>query len=278
MTLGTAQSIRTTGFSYRGIELPALEIDTASKWMGNDRVTLLPEYNGGMDPAVYEKANGSCPLVWKVGLYQVGRDLHLGLGDAQALPEDVREAGMLVYSQYARAGVYVGGVFHRDAVLFEPGATTGWGPRPGDGFVAARYFRDIKGFEPDGDACKIVPHYDTKELKIWLPPGNGRFIVPTGDGTFHPDAGTPLETLSYRKAAARRWVKMEPGLKTTQANRGLSRFYRADSGVRAVLSGESEKNGPMCILITVEPQQCSRGGCTPDDLDFFGSLPIRRVF
>jgi len=244
MTLTThTLKMKTPGFRYAGFDVPGLNISTS---LINDLGTSEP---------AYKLASKSIPLAWKVALYMVGRDLAFGIEDAESLPEPVMEAGRLVYSECHRkkgeGGIPVG-VWHKDAVLFLPRSEKpkGMWPMP-NGYALAKYFKDIMCLKENGD---IEPSPDTIEEYVWLPPGNGGFIIPpeSGEGTYHQVTGTPRQTIRNKKKVIKRLV--EAGLTGEQAKNELSRFYRADSGVHAVYSSCNEdSDGPLCVNLYCAP-------------------------
>lgn len=237
MVTETAQKLNIPGFTYRGFDVPGLEIST-------DLIDNLET-----NKQVYELAPKSVPLAWRVGLYMVGRDLALGNEDAEALPEPVRQAGSMVYEDcQARKGR---GVWHKDGVIFGPESTIRGSIRPGKDYVAARFFQNIEGFEEGDDAWKIKPSPKTREERIWVPYGDGRFIVPTMDGAYNPTTGTPFEIIADRNKAIKRWVDAD--LTEEQAEKEISRFYRGD-GVCAVYSWSSDYGGPLCVSLYYEPR------------------------
>ena len=142
MPIATQTRIKIPGFAYRGFEVPALE-------MPIDIISNL----GTSEPA-YKLAPNSTPLAWRVALYSVGRDEALGEEYVEMLPTSVREAGRLVYfdAQERRAG----GGWHKDGVLYLSRDQTPKGMRqPKDeGYVLAKYFKDIEGFNENGE---IIP-------------------------------------------------------------------------------------------------------------------------
>jgi len=226
------QVLQTPAFTYRGFDIPALDVPGE-----------LIDNLGTAEPA-YKLAPKSAPLAWRVGLYMVGRDLELGEDDAETLPEPVRQAGRMAYEDcQARRGR---GAWHKDGILFEPEATIRGSVRPGKDYFAARFFRDIEGFEQTDDGWKIKPSPDTRESRIWVPYGSGHFIVPTGDGAYNPITGTPFETIKDRDRAINRWL--DAGLTEEQAEAELSRFYRG-SNVNAVSSWSFGSNGPLCVSL-----------------------------
>lgn len=236
-TVETVDIVKTPAFTYRGFNIPSLEVPAQ----------LIDDLNTG-EPA-YKLAPKSTPLSWTVGLYMVGRDLMLGESDAEALPEPIREAGKMVYTKaQAREGE---GIWHKDAVLIEPGAGIKGSVRPGNDYVAARFFKGIEGFEKTDDGWKINPTPDTEESRIWVPYGDGRFIVPTSDGAYNPITGTPFETIADREKAIKIWADAE--LTEKQAGREVSRFYRGN-GVHAVYSWSSDSSGPLCVLLDNVPR------------------------
>jgi len=238
MPTETAQSLKTPAFSYRGFDIPALDISA-------DIIADL----GTSEPA-YKLAPKSAPLAWRVGLYMVGRDLVLDEEDAKSLPEPVRQAGAMVYGDcHARTEPGKGsGAWHKDGILFEPGTSIKGSMRPGDDHIAARYFIDIEGFDEKTGDIKPFPH--TREERIWVPYGDGRFIVPTRDGAYDPVTGIPLETIADSKKAIKRWV--DTGLTQEQAEAELSKFYRSGSGIRAVLSWSGGGSGSLCVIARSE--------------------------
>lgn len=247
------QNLRIPGFQYRGIDVPGLEIDVPG--------LKIPDYFS--DPGVitvgairhsellYELASNSVPLAWKAGLYLVGRDLALGIGDAFWLPELVKKAGEIVYSHAQKPDAR--SVVHKDAVLFEPGATIKGNTRP-KGCIAAKYFKDIEGFDTEIEEIKSSPQ--TKMEHVWVPKGKGRFIVPTRYGAYHPVTGTPLETIEDREKAIKRWV--DAGLTGEQASDELSRSYiNGNPGTWLVTSSSNRYDGPFCIRLDGRPTNSS---------------------
>lgn len=253
MAVETAKTAKIPGFTYREFDVPAIGM----------LAPLIGDLGTG-EPA-YKLAPKSTPLSWRVALYTVGKDLSLGIEDAESLPTPVKEAGRLVYSDaQARQGR---GCWHKDGVYILPRSDTPKGMRQpeDDNFVLARYFKDIESFE-DKDGWKINPSPNTREELVWLPFGDGSLVVPTMDGAYNPVTGTPFETIIDRKEAVKRWVSA--GLTEEQTEKELSRFYKRSEGTAAVSSWSSDAGGPMCVFL----------GDMPDSgYDDLGSFPASRA-
>ncbi len=241
MATKAAQKIALPGFRYGGFDVPALD--------------LSPSLIDGLGTSeqAYKLAPKSVPLSWKVGLYMVGRDLGLGSQEADALPGPVKEAGRMVYSDAQKRKAE--GVWHKDGVLFVPRDQAPKGMlQPNDSYALARYFKNTDGFEQKGDVWTIKPSPQTEETLVWLPKGGGSFVVPTMDGLYNPITGTPFETIGNKEEAIKRLVKA--GLTEqlpNKDNKEISRFYRADSGARAVVSWSNGDYGPLCVDVSYEP-------------------------
>ena len=232
MAVEIAKTMNIPGFAYRGFDVPAIGMPAC----------LVDDLGTG-EPA-YKLAPKSSPLSWRVALYTVGRDLSLGVGYAESLPTPVREAGRLVYSDAQERKD--SGVWHKDGAYILPrsDASKGMLQPKDDGFVLARYFRDVEGFE-DKDGWEIIPSPNTREELVWLPFGDGSFVVPTMDGAYNPITGTPIETIRDRKEAVKRWIKAD--LTEEQAEKEISSFYRRSEGTAAVGSWSDGLSGPLCV-------------------------------
>lgn len=239
MTTKAAQKVKLPGFRYGGFDVPGLELSAS-----------LTDDLGTSEQA-YKLAPKSAPLSWKVSLYMVGRDLEIGSEEAEALPNPVKEVGRMVYSDCQKRKAE--GTWHKDGVLFVPRSQAPKGVlQPNDdNYALARYFKDIEGFEEKGDAWAVKPSAQTEELFVWVPKGCGSYVVPTMDGSYNPVTGTPFETIEDRKEAVKRWVNA--GLTEQQTDKEISRFYRADSGTRAVSSWSGDNVGPLCVYLVGEP-------------------------
>lgn len=229
------ECVKTPAFSYKGFDIPALDVPT----------NLINDLNT-KEPA-YKLAPKSSPLAWRAGLYTVGRDLAMDEADAESLPEPIRQAGSMVYKDcQAREGR---GVWHKDGIVFEPEATIKGKVRPGEHYIAARYFINIEGFDKETHEIKTLS--STREERIWVPRGDGNFIVPTKYGAYDPITGMPFETIIDRNEAIKRWTKAN--LTEKQAKKEISRFYRGSSGTYAVSSGSNDSNGPLCVFVDFKP-------------------------
>ena len=239
MTTETATKTETLsfpGFRYAGINVPGSEIPAS----------LYSDLGSG-EPA-HVLAPRSSPLSLKVGLYMVGRDLELGIGDAESLPSDVKEAGRAVYAEcQAKRGR---GHWHKDAVMIRPGDTIPGQSKPGDDYVVGIFFQNIKGFSKPNGRWDIDATPDTKEEKLWLPVGGGRYIVPARYGAYN-SFGVPDETVEKEKEAIERWKSA--GLTEDQARRELSRFYRGEEGLFAVYSWSYDLIGPLGVDLSGGP-------------------------
>ena len=228
-------------FTYRGFDVPAIGMPAC----------LVDDLGTG-EPA-YKLAPKSSPLSWRVALYTVGRDLSLGVEDAESLPTPVKEAGRLVYSDaHERKGR---GGWHKDGVYILPRseAPKGMLQPKDDRFVLARYFKDIEGFEQKEDGWKIKPSANTREELVWLPFGECSFVVPTKEGAYNPITGTPFETVRDRREAAKRWVSA--GLTEEQADKEISEFWRENDGVAVVGSWSCGSGyGPLRVIIYNDPR------------------------
>ena len=233
------QKLKVPGSSYRNFNLPNLSL-------GAELIENL-----GTSEEAYKLAPKSAPLAWRVALYTVGRDLEIGEPLADGLPESVKEAGRLVYKDaHDRKARNASGCWQKDGFLYLKRSDAPKGARAPEGFVPGKYLKNIEGFdEKHGYAIKPSP--ETEEFLIWLPEGEGSFIVPTMDGAYHPHTGTPFETIKDRDKAIKRWV--DNGLTEEQAIKELSRFYRMTEGTAAVLSWSNGSYGPLCVCLDLEP-------------------------
>ncbi len=253
MSSKKAQNMKLPGFGYMGFDIPGLELSEA----------LVDDL--GISESAYKLAPKSAPLSWKVGLYMVGRDLEMGSDDAEALPSTIKKAGRMVYSDCQKRKCK--GAWHKDGVLFLPRNQAPKGmlqPRD-EGYVLARYFKDIEGFEENDYGWRIKPSPQTEETLVWVPKGGGSFVVPTMDRSYNPLTGTPFETVENKKEAVKRWIKS--GLTIYQAEKELSKLYRSYSGTHAVFSWSSDGNGPLCVSLALEPRYRHSG---------IGSFPAYR--
>ena len=112
------------------------------------------------------------------------------------------------------------------------------------------YFSDIEKVENAGKGYNIRSKNSTTKTFLWLPPGNGSFIVPTRSGIHDHVTGMPLETVGDRAEAKRRW--MLSGLSDIEAEREISCFFRempegARYGITCSMSGD--ESGPLGISI-----------------------------
>jgi hypothetical protein len=169
------------------------------------------------------------PLVHRVVLDVIGRDVEWGMKDAEALPDGVKEAGIAVRGRQGICGT------HNDALVFIPKSETPKGMRQmPDPYRLARYHKGIE-FPEEMVSCgpqawTLSTREDDlpsrEQTYIWLPQTgnakNPRYIVPTGEGAYHRVTGTPFETIEGREEAIERW--REAGLTREEAERELSTF------------------------------------------------------
>jgi hypothetical protein len=134
------------------------------------------------------EAPRSSPLIWRFGLYRIGRNLQWNLPDVQGLPEKARNAGKLVYSVIQKYRHVMFGAWHSDVVQAS-----------GNSMI---YLRGIKKFEYADSLLKPVEFEFRKDLEN-VP--RGGFVVPTEDGEVDPETGIPFETVGERDVAIRRW-------------------------------------------------------------------------
>jgi len=251
MPTEVAKALKVPGFSYRGFAVPNLTL-------GAELIDNL----GTGEPA-YKLAPKSAPLSDRVALYIVGRDLAIEEPLASDLPDSVKEAGRLVYEGcQARQGR---GCWHKDGVLYLRSDENHKGATVPSGFVPAKYFKDIIGFNQEGDAWKINPSPQTEEFNVFLPESDA-FIVPTMDGAYNPLTGTPFETIKDRSKAIKRWLDAD--LTEEQAEKELSRFYRRNEGTAAVYSWSDANDGPLCVDLDHGPG---------DRCTYLGSFPASRA-
>ncbi len=237
MSAETKATIKFPGFAYSGFDVPALE-------MSESLIEGL-----GTNKKAYELATDSMPLVWRVALYTVGRDLAWGV-DVN-LPQPVKDAATLVYADaQGRKGR---GGWHKDGILYlsRDQAPKGMRQPEDKDYVLAKYFIDIGGFEQKDDKWKIKTSPTTREEFVWLPKGGGAYAVPTCDGVYNHLTGTPIETIEDSEKAIKRW--METGLTEEQALKELSRNYRKDSGIAVVGSWSDACSGPLCVDLDSGP-------------------------
>ena len=225
-------------FSYRGFSVPGMALD--EEFIGEPMIYKT----------AYEFALESAPLSWMVALYEVGGGLARQEPFAGGLPDAVKEAGRKVYGFCQSRPNH--GVWHRDGVRLLRGSEKPRGVIAPDGFVPAKYFREIEGFELDGHTRREITLSDNTEVFDILLPEGDAFVVPTNDGVYNPHTGTPFETVKDEDEAVRRWL--DAGLTESQVRLGLSKFYREkESGAFAVYSWSSHINGPFCVNMLRSP-------------------------
>jgi len=95
-----------------------------------------------------------------------------------------------------------------------------------------------------GGRWEITDGKHTERIRLLLPPAG--FVVPTRDGLYRFDTGTPFATIRKRKKAIREWVKFE--YKPEVAEREISYFEPGEprSGKAAVLRLYNNQ-GPFSI-------------------------------
>lgn len=246
-------------FSYRGFDVPAIGLPDS-----------LIDDLGTYKPA-YELAPKSIPLAWRVAFYTIGGDLSLGIESANSLPDAVKEVGGLVYSASEREGGW-----HKDGVSILPrsDAPKGMLQPNGEGFVLARYFKDIAGFEKKNGGWEVKPSANTNESLVWLPQGMGH-VVPTRDGVYNPVTGTPFETITIRDriGALKRWVS--ESLTEKQAAKQMSEFYRMNE--ESTFAVGSWAGSTSYLLLGDVPLLISLG-CEPSAYySNIGSFPAIRM-
>lgn len=251
-TPGNLKTKNTPSFDYMNFRVPGLSdygvlLYSDSGFHVNPQLVLNHEDKGPL----YIMNGGMEPLVLRSAFYTIGRDLLLMDAEkAERLAPEVRMAAKSVYRQ-ARQKLRKG-AWHGDCFVFieKPDVPKGILHPSDEGYMPAWCYSDVEKVVPDGDGYKIETKSTTTETFLWLPPGEGRFIVPTKDGTYHPVTGTPFETVKDRKEAKKRWVSM--GLSDTEADMEISRFYRElpkdrKYGISCSLSGD--ECGPFGISI-----------------------------
>jgi len=247
------ETLNFPGFKYNVFERPAGRID----------LSLYSDIGSGEPASVL--APRSSPLADKVAFYTIGRDLTLGLEQAEALPEPVKRIGRAVYEdcQKRRRGEEsYQATWHKDAVLIEPEATIPGNPRPGKDYVAARYFQNIERFKEDESDVVATPQ--TVEERLWLPMGDGKYMFPdVGQNTRF---GLPQRTGEFGEVV-KAYVNADLGLTEEAASREASKFFRGNEGLFAVGSDSDPGVGGLCVDLVGGPG----GGC-----DGIGSFPLSR--
>jgi len=257
MSTATKERIETVdfqGFKYGVFERPA----------GRMNLSLYADIGSG--ELAHVLATRSSPLADKVAFYVIGRDLALGLEQAEALPEPVKRIGRAVYEdcQKRRKEDDWQVTWHKDAVLIEPEAIIPGNPRPGKDYVASRYFQNITGFNKDQTDVVTTP--ETVEERLWLPLGGDRYMLPTvGPNKRY---GLPDATTNSFDKTVKALVNADLGLTKETAKAEISKFFRGNSGLFAVWSGSDPDGGALCVDLSDGP----RGGNGR-----FGSFPLSRL-
>jgi len=197
-----------------------------------------------------------------MALYMVGRNLELKIGEPSKLPKEVQKAGTVVY-KFAQARNQEGerisrGGWHKDAVLIEPAdirTIPGKGRKP-EHSIAARYFRNIRGFNQD--QTNIIEGPYTQEAQLWLPP--------SGWGVGEIDEnGLWTETIpGEKKEDAAQKVAANLGITPEQANSEMSYQWRPEYGrIFGVRSKSHKRYGPVGLLFSYLPRAWSTIGSFP---------------
>ncbi len=247
------------------IDFPSFKYGVFERPAGSVNLSLYRDIGTGEPSSVL--APRSSPLADKVAFYVIGRDLALGLEQAEALPEPVKRIGRAVYEdcQKRRRGEDSWqGTWHKDAVLIEPEATIPGNPKPGEDYVAARYFQNITGFTEDGSDVVATPQ--TVEERLWLPQGGGKYMFPdVGQNTRY---GLPQTTTDDLNATIKAWIGADLGLTEETAQAELSKFWRGGQGLFAVRFASNPDIGALCVSLSVVPR---------DGLVYVGSFPLSRL-
>ena len=229
------------------VKFPGFKYGVFERSEGRVNLSLYSDIGPGESASVL--APRSSPLADKVAFYVIGRDLALGLDQAETLPEPVKRIARNVYADcLARSRKKVPepwqATWHKDAVLIEPSATIPGNSRPGEGYVAAKYFQNIERFTEDESDVVATPQ--TVEERLWLPQGGGKYMFPdVGQNTRF---GLPQRTGELGEVV-KAYVNADLGLTEEAASREASKFFRGSEGLFAVGSDSSSGGGALCVSL-----------------------------
>ena len=252
-------SVRTKGFTYRGIVVSPL-----------DRVL----YTNDLGEQAFALSQKSGELRNKAGLYVLGRDVvhNLDAEEIQRLlqrgelsQEDIELSKQIYRDCQTRARGKLPprghvhrdlvGHVHRDLVILEPNATIPGTRKPEEDYIVGRVFLNTGGYDGNGKIIEI-PGIKPAEERVWLPPNNV-WIVPTRYGT-NNRLGLPDEGVKDRNTALERLKRA--GLPESE----LMKFYRWNDGSVVVWSGSGPGGGALYVGLYGRPG---------DRDDWFGSFP-----
>ena len=256
--------IMSTVAKVETLNFPGFKYGVFERLAGRVNLSLYSDV-GSCEPASVLSPRSS-PLADKVAFYVIGRDLVLGVEGAEALPKPVKRIGRAVYDacQKRRRGEdNWQATWHKDAVLIEPGATIPGNPRPGKDYVASRFFQNIKGFSED--ETDVITTSETTEERLWLPVGDGRYVLPTvGQNTRY---GLPQETDGDLDKVVKAWVNVDLGLTEETAKAEVAKFFRGDQGLCAVWSDSDHVVGALFVSLLGRPSY---------GYGYIGSFPLSR--
>jgi hypothetical protein len=256
----TKRILRTSAVKYRVFDIPDLELYTSL-------------FDGlGEKHAVYELVPRSSPLSIKTGLYVIGRDLEYRIGDAESLPEDVKEAGRLVWRMCHEGEQIAKCHVHNDAVLFEYKSDIPELEKPADDYFAARLFHNIAGVEKVNGVWRPVMQHNSKEMRFWCPPNGNRISVPSTYNRF----GFADETVDRLGKEDVIRDLMNLGLTEEQAKNEVSKDARGgdpfkDNQIVIIFSYYDDCSyfGPLAINMGVHPEFVEN--------KIFGAFPARII-
>lgn len=238
------QRVRIPGFIYRGFKFPQAEVATD--------IEDLNHYE-----PVHELHKCSTTLAEVRALYEVALAIQQE-EDLAGIPEGAVKPALSIYANiHSRNGA---GECTDDACDYDNGK---W-PR---GVLVQKDFLPVRWVKhpvlKEKDKCwEALLREDSAEAYIFLPPEG--FAVPTVDGLYRPDTGTPFATEKDKDKAIR--ILNRAGL---DGKKEASYFWRIgeNKGVYSVTRQNIGYDGPFVVFASIKPGFRD---------DYIGSRPINR--
>lgn len=227
------QTVKIPGFVYKGFRFPEAEVAADIENLGTEK----------SGPG-YELHQGSVTLAEAVALYELALTVKLEDQPLPKLPKETVRAALTIYENiHSRVGI---GEWMDDACDYDNGKIPRGVLVPED-FVPARWVKHPV-LEKEDEGRKAFLCEDSQEVYIFLPPEG--FVIPTVDGLYRLDAGTPFATEKDKEKAIT--LLNKAGL---DGEREASYFYRNDrnEGVCCVIRQHLDYYGPFTVFVSIEP-------------------------
>jgi len=223
-------TVKIPGFIYRGFEFPDAEIATDI-----EKLTYFD--------SMHKLHTGGITLAESRALYELALAAQNG-EDLPGIPKAAVEGALYIYENIqSRIGM---GEWIDDACDYDNGKKPRGVLAPKD-FISVRWIKHPI-FKKTEKIWETLLHEDSEQAYIFLPPDG--FVIPTVEGLYRPETGTPFATEKDRKKALK--LLNKAGLDN---KKDASYFWRSrrTEGVCCVIRQHIDYYGAFTVLVDADP-------------------------